>query len=86
MHSYIKIFNERPYELNFEAKFRIDVIELRSSSMTSTLAVGTSLSIASLTVFAPIISITPIITWTSRKARTRAVSAPRPLDAHVNQI
>ena len=77
------MFNGRPEELNSDANFRIDAIEQRSNSMTSTLAVGISLSIASLTSCAAFKFLTPIITWTPRKARTRAVSAPIPLDAPV---
>ena len=81
--SYIRMFNGKPEELNSDANFLTDSIELRSNSMASTLAVGISLSIASLTSFAAFIFLTPKITWTPRKARMRAVSAPIPLDAPV---
>lgn len=56
-------------------------MELRSNSSTSTLAVGISLTIASLTVFPAARFLTPIVTWTPRNERTRAVSVPIPLDA-----
>jgi hypothetical protein len=49
--------------------------------MASTLAEGISLTIASLTSLPAAIFLTPIITWTPRNARTRAVSVPIPLDA-----
>lgn len=49
--------------------------------MASTLAEGISLTIASLTSLPAAIFLTAIITWTPRKARTRAVSVPMPLDA-----
>lgn len=81
--SYIRMFSGRPEEINSDTNFLTDAIELRSNNMASTLAVGISLSIASLTSFAAVIFLTPMITWTPRKARTRAVSVPIPLVAPV---
>jgi len=81
--SYIKMFNGRPEEINSDANFLTDSNELRSNSMTSILAVGISLSIASLILLAVTLFLTAIITWTPRKARTRVVSTPIPLDAPV---
>ena len=54
--------------------------------MTSTLAAGISLTIASLTSLPEAMFLTPMITWTPRKARTRAVSVPIPLDAPKTQM
>uniref|UniRef100_A0A2P2JFZ9 Uncharacterized protein MANES_06G150100 n=1 Tax=Rhizophora mucronata TaxID=61149 RepID=A0A2P2JFZ9_RHIMU len=79
----IRRFRGRPNELKFDAKFPTDDIELRSSSMASTLAEGISLIIASLTSLPADIFLTAIITRTPRNARTRAVSVPMPLDAPV---
>lgn len=79
--SYIRIFNGRPEELYSDANFLTDAIELRSSSMTSMLAVGISLRIAVLTSLPASVFLTAMMTWTPRKARTRVVSRPRPLDA-----
>lgn len=79
--SYIRIFNGRPEELYSDANFLTDAIELRSSSMTLMLAVGISLSIAVLTSLPASVFLTAMMTWTQRKARTRVVSRPRPLDA-----
>ena len=70
----------RPEELNSSANFLTDAIELRSNSIASILAVGFPLTIASLTSLPAVIFLTPITTWTPRKARTRAVSVPIPLD------
>ncbi|RHN81790.1 hypothetical protein MtrunA17_Chr1g0202941 [Medicago truncatula] len=75
------MFNGRPEELNSDANFLTDSNELRSNSMTSTLAEGISLSIASLISLAATLFRTAIITWTPRKARTRVVSTPIPLVA-----
>jgi len=71
-------------EQKSEANFLTDAKELRSNSSTSTLAVGISLIISSLTVFPAVKFRTPITTWTPRNARTLAVSAPMPLDAPAN--
>lgn len=79
--SYIRICNGRPDELYSDANFLTDTIELRSSSMRSILAVGISLSISSLTFLPASVFLTAMTTWTPRKARTRVVSKPRPLDA-----
>lgn len=80
-YSYIRIFSGRPWLLYSEANFLTDAKELTSNSMASTLAEGISLTIASLTSLPAAIFLTAIITWTPRKARTRAVSVPIPLDA-----
>ena len=64
-----------------DANSRTEDIEQRSSSITSTLALGISLSISSLTLLPESTFLTAITTWTPRKARTRAVSVPIPLDA-----
>ncbi len=74
-------FSGRPKDIYSEANFLTDVIELRSKCITSILAVGISLSIVSLTFLPASKFLTAIITWTPRKARTRAVSTPIPLDA-----
>lgn len=79
--TYIKRFKGRPEEVNLDANFLTEVEELRSNSMVSTLAPGIFLTIASLTSFPAAIFLTPIITFTPRNARTRAVSEPIPLDA-----
>lgn len=79
--TYTKIFNERPLDLNWDANFFTDSIELRSNSIASTLAAGISLTIASLTSFPAGRFLTPIKTCTPRSARTRAVSVPIPLEA-----
>lgn len=49
--------------------------------MASTLAVGISLTIDSLTSFPAAMFLTAMITWTPLNARTRVVSVPIPLDA-----
>lgn len=82
--SYMRRFRGSPNELNSDAKFLTDANELRSNSIASIFAVGISLTIASLTSFPEAIFLTPITTWTPRKARTRAVSVPIPLDAPTN--
>lgn len=64
-----------------DANSRTEDIEQRSSSITSTLALGISLCISSLTLLPESTFLTAITTWTPRKARTRAVSVPIPLDA-----
>ena len=69
--------------MNFNAKPLIDELELRSSSMASTLAFGISFLIASWTYLPAEIFLTAITTWTPRNARIRAVSAPIPLDAPI---
>lgn len=51
--------------------------------MASIFAEGFSLTMASLTFLPASIFLTPIMTWTPRNARTRAVSEPMPLDAPV---
>ena len=84
--SYIRIFSGRPEELNSDANFLTDAIELRSNSIASTLAVGISLTIASLASLPATIFLTPIITWTPRNARTRVVSVPIPLEAPVISV
>lgn len=71
----------RPEEINSVANFLTDAMELRSNSITSTFAVGISFSISSFTLIPVIVFLTAITTWTPRNARTRAVSAPIPLDA-----
>jgi len=78
------MFNGRPEDLKSDANLLTESIELRSNSKVSTFAEGISLSIVSLTSLAAIIFLTPIITWTPRKASTRVVSVPIPLDAPVN--
>lgn len=79
--SYMRMLRGRPKELQFDAKVLTDDIELRSNSITSTLAFGISLIIFSFT-FLPLSTFrTAIITCTPCNARTRAVSAPIPLDA-----
>lgn len=78
-------FKGRPNELKFDAKFLIDVIELRSNSIASSFASGTCLMIASLDRLPTPTFLTPIMTWTPRKASTLAVSAPIPLEAPVNR-
>lgn len=82
--TYIKRFNGRPDDLKSEANFFTDANELRSNSIVSTLAAGISLTIVSLTSFPAAIFLTAMITWTPRKARTRLVSDPIPLDAPAN--
>ena len=77
------MFRGRPDELKSDANFFTDAFELRSNSMASTLAVGISLTIASLASLPATIFLTPIITWTPRNARTLVVSVPIPLDAPV---
>lgn len=79
----MRIFKGRPEELKSAAKFLTDAIELRSNSMASIFAVGISFVIVSLTTIPADIFLTPITTWTPRKARTRAVSVPIPLDAPI---
>lgn len=79
--SYISIFSGRFKELNFDANFLIDAIELRSNSIASTLASGTCLTISCLTSFPVQRFLTAIMTWTPRNARTLDVSAPIPLEA-----
>ena len=75
------MFNGSPEEQNSAPNFLTDAKELRSNSITSTLASGVSLSIVSLT-FRPVsIFLTAITTCTPRNARTRAVSDPIPLEA-----
>jgi len=58
----MRMFNGRAEELNSDANFLTDAIELKSNSITSTLALGISLSISSLTIFPALIFLTPIIT------------------------
>jgi hypothetical protein len=77
----MRMLSGRPEELNPAANFLTDAIELRSNSIASIFAVGFPLIIASLTSRPAVIFLTPITTWTPRKARTRAVSVPIPLDA-----
>ena len=72
-----------PREMNSDANFLTDANELRSNSMTATLAAGTSFTIASFTSLPALVFLTAMITRTPRNARTRAVSAPIPLDAPV---
>jgi len=84
--SYIKMFNGRPEDLKSDANLLTESIELRSNSRASTFAEGISLSIVSLTSLAAIIFLTPITTWTPRKASTRVVSVPIPLDAPVTTM
>lgn len=74
-------FRGRLEELYSDANFLTDAIELRSNSITSILAPGISFSIASLTLLPLSVFLTAIITCTPRKARTRVVSTPIPLDA-----
>lgn len=80
------MFRGRPEELKSEANFLTDDKELRSNSTASILAVGTFLTIASLTFSPAAIFLTPIITWTPRNARTLVVSDPIPLDAPINAM
>lgn len=77
------MFRGRPEALKSDAKFLTDENELRSKSMTSSLAVGISLIIASLTSLPAETFLTAITTWTQRNASTRVVSVPIPLDAPV---
>jgi len=77
----MRIFSGKPEELYLDANSRTEDIEQRSSSITSTLALGISLCISSLTLLPESTFLTAITTWTPRKARTRAVSVPIPLDA-----
>lgn len=79
--SYTRMFRGRPEEIYSLANFLTDAIELRSISITSILALGIFLSMSSLTLFPALTFLTPIITCTPRKARTRAVSIPIPFDA-----
>lgn len=77
----MSIFSGKPEEIYSDANFLTDVIELRSNCITSILAVGISLSIASLTFLPASKFLIAIIVCTPRKARTLAVSIPMPLDA-----
>lgn len=77
-------FKGRPEEMNSAAKFLTDAKELRSNSITSTLALGIFLSIFSLMLLPLSVFLTAIITCTSCKARTRVVSMPIPLVAPKN--
>lgn len=79
--TYIKMFKGRPEEEKSDANFLTDANELRSNSTASTLADGISLIIASLTSSPADIFLIPITTFTPRRASTRAVSEPIPLDA-----
>lgn len=60
--TYTRTFRGRPKELNFDANFLTDVTELRSNSIASTFAFGTSLMIASLVLCPTAMFLTPIIT------------------------
>lgn len=71
----------RPEEIYSAANFLTDANELRSKSITSSLALGISLSIASLTFLPVSVFLTAITTCTPCIASTRAVSVPIPLDA-----
>lgn len=77
----MRIFKGRPKEMNSAAKLLTDSKELRSNSMTSTLAVGISSSIVSLTFLPLSVLRTAITTCTPCNAKTRAVSLPIPLVA-----
>ena len=70
--SYMRRFNGRLVELYSDPNFLTDAIELRSNSITSTLAVGISLTITPFTSLPAAIFLTPIMTWTPRNARTRS--------------
>lgn len=74
-------FKGRPEDEYSEANFLTDAIELTSNSITSILALGFSLSIASFTIAPRSVFLTAITTCTPRKERTRVVSLPIPLDA-----
>lgn len=77
----MRIFKGRPEEMNSSANFLTDARELRSNSITSSLAVGIALSIVSLTFLPLSTFLTAITICTPRKARTRVVSVPIPLVA-----
>lgn len=79
--SYMRRFKGRFNDLYAAANFLTDTIELKSNSMASTFAVGLSFTIASLTSLPATMFLTAMITWTPRRARTRAVSVPMPLEA-----
>lgn len=81
MASYMSMLSGRLAESKSEANFLTDAMELKSNSITSTLALGFSLMIDSLTFPPATIFLTAMTTWTPRSERTRAVSAPIPVDA-----
>lgn len=60
--AYMSIFSGRPEDVNSEANFLTEAIELRSSSIASTFADGISLLIFSFTSLAAAIFLTPIMT------------------------
>uniref|UniRef100_A0A2P2K9H1 Short-chain dehydrogenase n=1 Tax=Rhizophora mucronata TaxID=61149 RepID=A0A2P2K9H1_RHIMU len=76
-------FRGMPKEMNSDANFLTEAIELRSNSITSILAEGISLRNASFTSLPALTFLTAMTTWTPRNARTRAVSRPMPLVAPV---
>ena len=71
----------RPLSLNSAATLRTEAMEERSSSITSSVAAGVSASTACRTVSAAARFLAAMTTCAPRAARTRAVSAPIPLDA-----
>lgn len=74
------MFKGRPEAIYPVANFLTDAIELRSISMTVSLALGIPFSISSLTLVPEATFLTAITTCTPRKARTRVASAPIPFD------
>lgn len=79
----MRMLSGRPEEMNSDANFLMESLELMSTSMISILAVGISLSISSLTFVPETTFLTATITCTPRNANTLAVSTPMPLDAPV---
>lgn len=78
---YIRMFKGRSFEMYWDAKSLTDACELKSNSITSILAFGIFSQMLALTFWPSSTFLTGITTWTPRKARTRAVSKPIPLDA-----
>nr|GMC80947.1 apolipoprotein N-acyltransferase [Ipomoea batatas]GMC83129.1 apolipoprotein N-acyltransferase [Ipomoea batatas] len=79
----LRRFKGKPEALYSDTNFLIEAMELRSNSMTLTLALGISLTILLATALPLSRLRTAKITCTPRKARTRAVSAPMPHEGPV---
>ena len=81
MGTYTRMLSGRPLAAKSAANLRTEAMEERSSSMMSRLAAGVSARKAWRTVSAATRFLAAMTTWAPRAARTRAVSAPIPLDA-----
>jgi len=76
---HIKMLRGRESAMKLSTKVLTELIEQRSSFNMSTRADSFSCSITCLASFADSMFLAPIITWTFRRANTRAVSNPIPL-------